>query len=329
MIKLVYEPKVYLLSKPSFDLKRDRAEDFINFLRDEGISTWVTDAPSSGDWLPEVAGRLCYVSFDKPRPGGNQAFLDRIKSEGHGSVLEHPSWSFIFTGVSRALTHELVRHRHMSYSQLSQRFVDESDCRFVVPWELRQEVEEAEGFLKTYNCTAAELDRKVKANPESWAGLAQSTLAGMAWIESCEQALALYKLQVDYLQGKIARQMYDKYLKDYDYPVSFPTKPLTLEEWVTKVSRDLKTQMRKDARSTARLVLPNCAETKIMVTANARAWRHLIEMRCAPKAEVEIRRLAYQVWGVLVQDAPNLFCDYQKVSLADGTFALETKYRKV
>jgi thymidylate synthase ThyX len=52
-------------------------------------------------------------------------------------------------------------------------------------------------------------------------------------------------------------------------------------------------------------------------------------MRCAPKAEVEIRRLAYQVWGVLVQDAPNLFCDYQKVPLADGTFALETKYRRV
>ena len=51
------------------------------------------------------------MSFAKPRPGGNKAYLDHILEVGHGSVLEHAVWNFVFTGVSRSLTHELVRHR--------------------------------------------------------------------------------------------------------------------------------------------------------------------------------------------------------------------------
>lgn len=58
----------------------------------------------------------CYMSFEKPRPGGNKAYLAHIKEVGHGSVLEHGVWNFLFTNVSRSLTHELVRHRAgMSY----------------------------------------------------------------------------------------------------------------------------------------------------------------------------------------------------------------------
>ena len=49
------------------------------------------------------------------------------------SVLEHAVFNLIITGVSRSFTHELIRHRHISPSQLSQRYVDESDCRFVCP----------------------------------------------------------------------------------------------------------------------------------------------------------------------------------------------------
>src|SRR5207253_10437838 len=93
-----------------------------------------TDTEIAGESLTEIAGRVCYMSFVRPRPGGNQAYLEHILDVGHGSVLEHAVWNFIFTGVSRALTHELVRHRAgWAYSQLSQRYVDESFAEFVEP----------------------------------------------------------------------------------------------------------------------------------------------------------------------------------------------------
>ena len=61
------------------------------------------------------------------------------------------------------------------------------------------------------------------------------------------------------------------------------------------------------ARQAARAVLPNATETKIVVTANARAWRHFIEMRASEHAEPEIRKLAITILRVLQQEAPNLF----------------------
>ena len=94
-----------------------------------------TDTGSCGrtsDW--KTAGRVCYMSFAKPRPGGNHAYLNHILEVGHGSVLEHAVWCLVITGVSRSLTHELVRHRAgFSYSQLSQRYVDESVAEYVEP----------------------------------------------------------------------------------------------------------------------------------------------------------------------------------------------------
>src|SRR5260370_18581779 len=74
------------------------------------------------------------MCFAKPGPGGNQAYLNPSLEVGHGSVLEHAVGNFLFTGVSRSLTHELVRHRAgMGYSQLSQRYVDESVAEYVEP----------------------------------------------------------------------------------------------------------------------------------------------------------------------------------------------------
>lgn len=74
--------------------------------------------------LSEVAGRLCYQSWSKPNPRtrANADYLNHIIEIGHESVLEHGTVSILFTGVSRSFTHELVRHRHFSYSQLSQRY---------------------------------------------------------------------------------------------------------------------------------------------------------------------------------------------------------------
>lgn len=95
---------------------------------------WV-DGPADADELAEFAGRVCYQSWNRPNPATatNEGYLANIVSQGHFSVLEHASASFYITGVSRSLTHELIRHRHLSYSELSQRYVDVSDLGFVVP----------------------------------------------------------------------------------------------------------------------------------------------------------------------------------------------------
>src|SRR6516165_2763231 len=127
-IRVIHEPTVYLVGRQTVS-----PSELDRFLEDHGVA-WETDTEIAGEYLTEIAGRLCYMSFAKPRPGGNKAYLDHILEVGHGSVLEHAVWNFIFVGVSRALTHELIRHRAgFGYSQLSQRYVDESVAEYVVP----------------------------------------------------------------------------------------------------------------------------------------------------------------------------------------------------
>lgn len=128
-MNIIRRPSVYLVGRQALD-----ESEVSRFLHDHGVQDWTTDSPRPAEILPEIAGRLCYMSFAKPRPGGNSAYLGHIKEVGHGSVLEHSVWNFIITGVSRSFTHELVRHRAgFGYSQLSQRYVDESVADFVEP----------------------------------------------------------------------------------------------------------------------------------------------------------------------------------------------------
>ena len=123
----VNRTKVYLLGKQAV-----LYEELHRFLEDEGIA-FSTDTPVPAEILAEVAGRTCYMSFGKGRKT-NLEYLQNILSSKHGSVLEHAVWNLLITGVSRSLTHELVRHRAgFGYSQLSQRYVDESSARYVVP----------------------------------------------------------------------------------------------------------------------------------------------------------------------------------------------------
>jgi len=95
---------------------------------------WSTDA-DGGQALAEFAGRACYQSWHKPNPvtATNAGYLAHILDVGHLSVLEHGTATFYLTGVSRSCTHELVRHRHLSYSQLSQRYVPEDSAGMVEP----------------------------------------------------------------------------------------------------------------------------------------------------------------------------------------------------
>jgi thymidylate synthase (FAD) len=127
-IKIFREPAVYLLGRQTVD-----EAELDRFLADHGV-TWQTDTEIAAEVLTETAGRTCYMSFAKPRPGGNATYLSHIIEVGHGSVLEHAVWNFVITGISRTLTHELIRHRAgMGYSQLSQRYVDESVAEYVEP----------------------------------------------------------------------------------------------------------------------------------------------------------------------------------------------------
>jgi thymidylate synthase (FAD) len=87
-------------------------------------------ADSSPEALLEYAGRACYRSEPKGAPG---KFLKARIREGHESIVEHASVTFEIIGISRACTHQLVRHRIASYSQESQRYVDMSAPEFVVP----------------------------------------------------------------------------------------------------------------------------------------------------------------------------------------------------
>jgi thymidylate synthase (FAD) len=95
---------------------------------------WTTDT-DGGEALAEFAGRACYQSWRKPNPAtaSNAGYLRHILEVGHLSVLEHGVVTFYVTGVSRSLTHELIRHRHFSYSQLSQRYVPERDAAMIEP----------------------------------------------------------------------------------------------------------------------------------------------------------------------------------------------------
>lgn len=93
---------------------------------------------SDGDELLEVAGRECYQSWGRKYPptATNKTYLANIISKVHFSVMEHASYTFSIRGISRACSHELVRHRHLSPSMLSQRYVPESDSGAVTPPEL-------------------------------------------------------------------------------------------------------------------------------------------------------------------------------------------------
>lgn len=92
----------------------------------------VTPEQSDAELMAELAGRFCYNSFMKGRT--SQDYLQNVIEMQHGSVLEHVTFNMIIEGVSRSLSHELIRHRAgFSPSQESQRYVDAKDIRFVVP----------------------------------------------------------------------------------------------------------------------------------------------------------------------------------------------------
>ena len=182
-----------------------------------------------------LAARLCYspTSIDQLREklssSDVESFLDKIMSLGHQSVLEHASFTFGIEGISRATSHQLVRHRLASYSQQSQRYVShKAGFEAVVP-------------------------PSIAAQPELNARFE-------------EQLQAIHRVYADLVEAGIPAE-------------------------------------------DARYILPNAAETKIMVTMNARELIHFFELRCCERAQWEIRSMAVEMLRLVKPIAPTIFRD--------------------
>jgi thymidylate synthase (FAD) len=160
-------PTVHLLARPSLDLDGMRS-----YLEDVGGESWLDrrledGEPNAAELIVEFGGRACYRSWE---PGLNpnvtrvrtdtREYFENLLRSGHGSVLEHASFSFALRNVSRVFTHELVRHRAGSaFSQESLRYVRLTDIGFRVPPALepvRDQVVSLVEQLEEFQVSAAE-----------------------------------------------------------------------------------------------------------------------------------------------------------------------------
>lgn len=243
--------------------KTEINEDAISgFLRNEGLVWNRSNGVTPGDDLIEFSGRICYMSFgERQSPRDNGEYILNLIDSGHESVLEHMSWTFVASGVSRAFTHQLVRHRvGFSYSQLSQQYYDESEACFVAPPSLKK---------------GSSVYRK--------------------WGEAMTDSLARYR------------------------EILASAKTLDISDSFEKKERS------REIRSTARSVLPNAIETKIVFSANARALRGFLVARGAIKGDWEMREVSVQLFKILQKDAPSIFQDFEQVALEDGSLAVVKK----
>ena len=171
-------------------------------------------------------------------------FVADILESGHTSPIEHVSLTFAISGVSRALTHQLVRHRIASYSQQSQRYVDGKDFNYIVP-------------------------------PR----IANNSAARKRFIACMDEIAAAYNDLSELLAEGIA-----------------PAKD-------KGVSAKAKEKVRQDAR----FVLPQAAETRLVMTMNCRSLLNFFEERCCLRAQWEIRALANAMLDLAKTAVPVIF----------------------
>jgi thymidylate synthase (FAD) len=244
-------PQLYLLSRPTFDVGA-----FLAFLSRESLTWRRTQSATEAEEIVEAAGRICYMSFGANQsPRDNFEYIQNLIRMGHDSVLEHVSWTILITGVSRAFTHQLVRHRvGFAFSQLSQQYHDERDAAFIMPTVL-------EGVPH----------------------------AVQTWSDAMDSAKRAYEAIIAALQ-----QSKSPVLTDLN-----------------------KKETQRAIRSAARSVLPQATETKIIVTANARAVRHLLKTRGSIPGDLEMRQVCTELLKVLKPEAPSLFFDFELQTFSD------------
>jgi thymidylate synthase (FAD) len=248
-----HELRVYLIGRPHF-----QPESFLEFMKDAETAWYRTSGATEPEEIVEVSGRVCYMSFGQNQsPRTNGEYIRNLILQGHESVLEHVSWTFLLIGVSRAFSHQLVRHRvGFAFSQLSQQYHEENPAGFVEPVHLRL-----------------------------------SPRADAAWKKAMETTQESYRVILD-----------------------------SLSELNDKPGLDLqKKEFQRAIRSAARSVLPNATETKLMMTANARALRYFFKLRGGIPGDVEMRRVATELLKIVRLQAPSIFSDFTIEELSDGT----------
>jgi thymidylate synthase (FAD) len=160
-------PGVHLIAKPTVSLSS--LGEFLGGFAPELQFPQYLDDPTPlppGTELCKVAGQVCYASFGPKRTYNADAerYFKNIKESGHGSVLEHANFSFLFYGISRSVTHELVRHRAgFGFSMLSQRYVSGRVLRFVERPEYVNDPELHALFEKRIDRAAAEYEEMAEA----------------------------------------------------------------------------------------------------------------------------------------------------------------------
>ena len=140
------KPRAFLLGRPQFD---EAYLDFLAYVLPPEQAFWTKKGVATpAEWLIEFAGRVCYMSFGLQQSAKTTGeYIQNLIRNGHESVLEHAVWSFALVGISRAFTHQLVRHRvGFAFSQLSQQYHDESEARFVRPHGIDQVPEAASAW---------------------------------------------------------------------------------------------------------------------------------------------------------------------------------------
>lgn len=265
-------PGVALLARPQVSL--EAMQGFLSgFAPELDFPQYIFDPVplTPAAQLVKTAGQICYASFSPKRSWNKDAdrYFENIKASQHGSVAEHATFSFLIWGVSRSLTLELNRHRHLNISQLSQRYVSGKVLRFVERPEYVEDAMLHQAF-----------EDRIEYAAEAYNGLSERLLA---------------------MQGEGAQLL----------------------------TGEAKTDLRKKVQQAARSALPNETETFGVWSGNVRALRHVIEMRASAHAEVEIRLLGVYLYLLLSAVEPTLFSDYRLIRLKDGTWAVETDYRKI
>ena len=235
------------------------------------------------DKVVAQAGKLCYsaVGVDQITQKLTEEeiarYVNMLASIGHESPLEHVSCTFAIEGISRACTHQIVRHRIASYSQQSQRYVKLEQFEYIIP-------------------------PAIEKNPE----------AKRIFIETMKRDQKAYDELVDLLLEDI---LIDKHAADYgscikevlkENPDVAPDRSKVLDLYAEKFFEDYR-KAEKQAIEDARYVFPNACETKIVVTMNARSLLHFFNVRCCNRAQWEIREMATEMLKECKKIAPALF----------------------
>jgi len=159
-MEILREPRISLIARPQF-------------LEPSHLTIQWKGESSDGERIAEFAGRLCYMSQHNPAGRTTEEYLRNILKQGHGSVFEHSTYVVLIEGISRSCSHELVRHRAgWGYSQLSQRYVDESHAAFVMPPAIQGDP-----------ALEASWTRQVEAAQAAYVTAVEQLMERYAWVE--------------------------------------------------------------------------------------------------------------------------------------------------